>query len=123
MDIYQKLENKAYENDYPYPSRLSRNCLKCNTLFSTEDNFCKNCGHNVKDYYEEGKRRYNQELTNHRKREQELCNQFKQDCFEFYKIVDNPKADKAFSLARDERNSNGYGEVFDFLGDIVDLIK
>lgn len=63
---------------------------------------------NRKEYYEETKR---------------LTELFKQDCFDELGIRDNPKRERAFSLAWEHGHSGGYQEVYNYLLDFVELIK
>jgi TPR repeat protein len=52
-----------------------------------------------------------------------LVAQFKHDMFVELGIVDNPKADKLYSIAWEQGHSSGYSEVLSYAWNIVDLIK
>jgi len=49
--------------------------------------------------------------------------EFKKDLFEEYGVENNPKADKAYSIAYDHGHSGGYNEVAGYFGELVELIR
>lgn len=61
-----------------------------------------------KEYYEEDSRCYNQ---------------FKQDLFEEYSVINNPKAEKCFSMAWERGHSSGYKAVVNEFDELVELIQ
>lgn len=49
--------------------------------------------------------------------------EFKADLLQAYGVTDNPRADRAFSLAWDRGHSCGYQEVAIVFADLAELIK
>ena len=59
----------------------------------------------------------------YRKEEHRLYNEFKSDLFEEFGVENNPKREKAFSLAWEYGRSSGYEEVYGYFDELVELIK
>lgn len=74
---------------------------------------------NLKDRSEQGKDAY-QAYREEGNRLQEL---FKQDLFDEFDVVDNPKAEQAYAIAWQEGHWAGFQEVYGEFEKIVELIK
>lgn len=52
-----------------------------------------------------------------------LAEEFKRDLFEDNGVTDNPKAEKAYTIAYNMAGSHGYSDIKDAFEDLVELIK
>jgi hypothetical protein len=68
------------------------------------------------EYSKENRKAYHEERS-------KLEAEFRNDLFNYWEVQDNPKCDKAFSIAWDHGHSAGYSEVASHFADLVDLIK
>jgi hypothetical protein len=66
--------------------------------------------------YKAHKKQYGEEIH-------KLHEEFINDLFENFNVVDNPKRHKAFGIAWDKGHANGLEEVYNEFYDLVDLIK
>lgn len=97
-DVVQKVRDGVYDNKEQFPSRTSF------ALGSKDPGFV------------EARRVYNGES-------QRLGEKFKQDLFAEHDVTKNPKAQRCFDIAWDERHSSSKIEVAEFFGEIVELIQ
>lgn len=76
---------------------------------------------------EKAKEKYRKELREAKNKYSEehskLQIEFKLALFEEYNVSDNPKREKAFSIAWEKGHSNGLNEVESEFSDLVELIK
>jgi hypothetical protein len=49
--------------------------------------------------------------------------EFKRDLFDEHGVTDNVKAEKAYSIANEERSGEGYEKIADYFDTLVVLIK
>lgn len=56
-------------------------------------------------------------------RERELTEQFKQDAFKYFDIVNHPKAELLYSIAWEKGHSCGLSEVLGEMSEMLELIK
>jgi hypothetical protein len=113
------LDYSKYESTKKYPT----------TLFETKRAIAILEKHNLKGSTAEIER-LQKELDALKQQEQDykqerinLQNQWQQDMYELYGVTDNPKVDKAFSIAWDYGHSSGLREVENYFSEIVELIK
>ncbi len=66
--------------------------------------------------YKEHKKQYGEEIH-------KLHEEFVNDLFENFNVMNNPKKDKAFALAWEKGHANGLEEVYNEFYDLVELIK
>jgi len=67
--------------------------------------------------------RYKQDRDEYYKKSNELEQQFVNDLFVEFGVENNPKKEKAYRLAYEYGHSAGYGEIYGYFTDMVDLIK
>lgn len=84
-------------------------------------NYCSNCGAPLN--YEERKKDYIKQVKERRQKINEIHIMFKNDVFEYFDVVDNPKAELCFDIAWSEGHSNGLENVVDWFDELVELIK
>lgn len=111
-----------YKNKMPYPKKPSKKCPKCNISFEIDDNFCSNCGQELKNYFETCMKYYKEEQKNYKKKEIRLFELFKQDALEYVGLSNHPKKDKIFSFAWENGHSSGYRNVVAWLEEILDIV-
>jgi hypothetical protein len=56
-------------------------------------------------------------------KEMKLHEEFVNDLFENFNVMNNPKKDKAFALAWEKGHANGLEEVYNEFYDLVELIE
>ena len=66
---------------------------------------------------------YKERLKEHNAEKIKLHREFKDDLFADYGVTDNPKKFKCFELAWDNSHSCGLEEVYNYFGDLVQLIQ
>lgn len=115
---YTKYENKLKFPDYnPYKERKELKELLKNKNLSPAQQMRIQELEAIINPIEEQERLYHEENAR-------LYKLWKDDMFEEYGVKDNPKVEKAFSIAWDYGHSNGgYENVECYFSDLVDLIK
>jgi hypothetical protein len=93
MNIEKKLQNRYYYNPTTTPAPTAK------------PGTCE---------FKLQRRAYNVAIT-------ALQVEFKADLFEDYGVTGNPKAERAYAIAQD--NTSGYLELYEFFGELVDLIR
>ena len=110
--LFGLIERDGYFNTkVPYPKKED---------FPTKIN-CKECGHEHEN--DEGIANYKEAMRNYRDDHNRLQNLFRYVAIVDCGLKDNPKADKAYSMAWDRGHSSGYYEVLQNLEDLSELIK
>jgi hypothetical protein len=66
---------------------------------------------------------YEKQMQAFREEHARLEMEFKEDLFEEFDVVDNPKADKCFSLAWQYGHGAGFPEVYNYFIELVELIR
>lgn len=69
------------------------------------------------------KEAFNKQLKEYNAELRTLEEEFKQDLFKHFKVDNNPKRDKCYSLAYEEAHAYGIESVYDKFEDFVELIK
>ena len=110
MDLLQKCNSGYYNTKVPYPKKEDfKDIHKCDKCEHIHHVFDKDGYHKaVNDYHKENNRMY------------EL---FKQDCFKYYGIENNPAREVIFSKAWEEGHSSGFSEVANCMSDIIDFVE
>lgn len=107
---------EKYVNHLPYPERVSR---PSSHLCKTSSDYIQYASDLKK--WEETQVERNQQLKAYQEEETRLRDEFKKDAIEESGFASHPKADKIYDFAYDERHSNGYSEVFNFLIDLAEV--
>ena len=121
--IEENIKNKYYETssiEYPkdYPDKN-----KIKEEFKDFVGTLKQINDKIDEVYD-GRMNERRETIN--KRNKELSNltiEFKHDLFKDYNVVNNPKAERCYSLAWDDAHSDGFMAVYHKFDELVDLIK
>lgn len=65
---------------------------------------------------------YYKEVDEYNKEKKRLYNEFKKDLFEEFGVEDNPKKNRAFEIAWDRGNTEGFYSVYNHFVEIIELI-
>ena len=125
MDIYDNLKTDVYNHVYTHVDEFYI-CV-CGTKYTTHDRknpkFCPECGRPIEAELDRIKADVSAARDADRKINNEKDAQFRKDLYEYHGVTDNPKADKAFSIAYEHGHSSGNYSIANYFDDIVDLIK
>jgi hypothetical protein len=108
--------------DVPYPNReeiADAIMIEMETFVGTKSEIIakeEELKVKVKETYFIMKKAYNSGIA-------DKSQEFKFDLFEEYNVLNNPKKDKCFEFAWEYGHSDGYGEIANYFGDLVELIK
>ena len=122
MNIYDNIRNGVYEvKKEKEEVRLYTCSCGAGYLIYKKDipSYCPDCGKPVKKHIE-ALINQNEEIKNKYHEDYNAAmERFKNDLFEYHGIEDNPKREKAYSLAWDHGHSSGLSEVACFMEDFV----
>lgn len=122
MDIYQAIKDGKYEAGVRPTSSVPKVCFDCKVKLTETTKFCPHCGEPFRDRYDQALAVAKQAVKDHNLLYEKLSAQFKQDAIEYCNIKGNPKADRAFAMAWDDRHSEGYAAVVDMLENLSDIM-
>lgn len=66
---------------------------------------------------------YKKYLSQYKREQRKLEEEFKMDAFEELDILDNPKREKLYYVAYQKSHGFGYGDIYAEMCDLVELIK
>ena len=112
MDI-SKYENKIVYPDRPIKPRLKKGASPDEIRLHADDVEC----------WEKQKVRYKEAIDKYHDENTRLQTKFKEDALKEHGIEHNLKADDAYRLAWSYGHSSGLNEVYNYLGDLAELIR
>lgn len=125
-NIRDKIETGYYDDYGTRPSKPDRKC-DCGESFLLKDgklentpNFCQHCGAPLKETFLAKNAQYKAECEAYNKRLTAKEDEFRRDAIEFAGISGHPKADAAFSKAKDR--SSYRSEWLSELEDLAELM-
>ena len=132
MKIEEKIQDGYYETRIQHPEYPKKVCKQCNTPFISVKkspgpkreipNFCSNCGHPIKDEYENDLKVYNVIMQNMHQESKRLLNLFKTDALEYCGLSNYPKAQQVWNYAWEESHSSGLINVLATLEELSELV-
>ena len=103
-----------------FPNKSDYLYCECGEWIKETHKFCPQCG--KKTEYEERIKMYKNHVRKYRNEEQQKHDEFKEDIFKEFDVLNNPKKDPLFDKVWDIGHSNGYYEVYVTFEDLVELI-
>ena len=110
--IQEKLRENYYSNisaDYPIKKSYNR------------ETRCECCGLVTKTWMDE--EQYKKDLKTYHDEQNKLHEEFRNDCFNYYGIQNDPSRDVIFSRAWEQGHSSVYYEVFNEIDNILEFVE
>ena len=125
-NFQQNVRDGAYRNTLPYPQKKDFECSKKKLhaleLSEREGIITKEEAAKKRIQFESAEAGYREAVNAYNAENVRLHELFKQHMYEYHDVEENPKREKAFSLAWEYGHSSGHSEVASHFEDLVELI-
>lgn len=119
----QSIIDGDYDNKMPYPSNNIKPALKAIDNAERTGVISSKAANTQRNAFDRSNTVYKRARDAYATETQRLMGKFTQDLYVEHGVQDNPKRDKAFSLAWEMGHSSGFHDVASNFADLVDLIS